>query len=382
MAQIDPRPTSVDPVNLFGLSRSELSEFLASIGEKPFRAKQLFKWIYQLDELDFDAMTDLSKALRAKLQAVAHISLPDIVLHKIASDGTQKWIMKMADGAMVETVMIPEGDRRTLCVSSQVGCVLDCSFCSTGKQGFQRDLDRSEIIGQMWLAAHALKSQKVNGKPITNVVMMGMGEPLLNYDNVISALNIMKDDMGYGVSRRRLTVSTSGVVPMIDQLSNDIDVSLALSLHAPNDELRDELVPLNKKYNLDEVLAACKRYVDKHESISHRSIVIEYVLLKGVNDQPEHAQQLVTRLKDLRCKINLIPFNPFPHSGYQTPSGIHVRKFQDRLIKAGFTTTVRTTRGDDIDAACGQLVGDVKDKTKRNARWTERIKTQQIDTSE
>lgn len=379
MAQAEVNTSQVSSkVNLLGLSQPELAQFLATMGEKPFRAKQIFKWLYQLDVLDFDAMTDLSKVLREKLKQVAEIKSPEISYHKISADGTQKWIIKMDDGSMVETVMIPESDRRTLCVSSQVGCILDCSFCSTGKQGFQRDLSKAEIIGQLWLASKELRLQGIKNRPITNVVMMGMGEPLLNYDNVISALKIMKDDMGYGISRRRLTVSTSGVVPMIDQLSKDVDVALALSLHAPNDELRDDLVPLNKKYPLKEVLDACKRYLTAHESVSHRTIVIEYVLLKDVNDQPEHAKELVQLLKGLECKINLIPFNPFPHSGYKTPSGIHARKFQDRLIAAGYTTTIRTTRGDDIDAACGQLVGEVKDKTKRNERWNKRIEMTEV----
>lgn len=377
-------------VNLLGLTRDQLGQFFNSIGEKPFRAKQVYKWIHQLCVTDFEQMTDLSKVLRAKLSELAEVRPPKIAFQKYSEDGTRKWVLDMEDengkSSKVETVLIPDGQRMTLCVSSQVGCALDCSFCSTGKQGFQRDLSASEIIGQLWVANASFpvpedagkgKNKQKSHHNITNIVMMGMGEPLLNYDNVLAALNIMKDDCAYGISRRRLTVSTSGIVPAIDKLSEDIDVALALSLHAPNDELRNELVPVNKKYPLKEVLAACERYLGVHESQSHRSITIEYVLLNGVNDLPEHAEQMAKLLKGLPCKLNLIPFNPFPHSGYKKPSYMHIRKFQERLQQAGYITTVRSTRGDDIDAACGQLVGQVNDRTRRSKKWQEKIQLKQ-----
>ncbi len=308
------------------------------------------------------------KALREKLKAVAEIRPPEIVSQDISSDGTRKWVVRVASGSCVETVYIPQGGRGTLCVSSQAGCALDCSFCSTGKQGFNSDLTSAEIIGQVWIANQSFGT--IPGKidrAITNVVMMGMGEPLLNFDNVVTAMSIMMEDLGYGISKRKVTLSTSGVVPMIDKLAEVTDVSLALSLHAPNDELRNKLVPINKKYPLEMLLDSCYRYITRLGK--ERVLTVEYTLLAGVNDQPEHAEQLIALLKDFPCKINLIPFNPFPHSGYERPSNNAIRRFQDMLHKSGFNVTVRTTRGDDIDAACGQLVGQVMDRTRRSERY-------------
>ncbi|MFZ5755305.1 MAG: 23S rRNA (adenine(2503)-C(2))-methyltransferase RlmN [Pseudomonadota bacterium] len=358
--------------NLLGLTREQLEAFFLNLGEKKFRATQVMQWIHTRGVDDFEAMTDLGKGLRTKLQDVAEIRPPKVAHSEFSRDGTRKWVLEMDHGGKVETVFIPDGDRGTLCVSSQVGCALDCSFCSTGKQGFQRDLLPHEIIGQVWVANRSFPPRSNLGeRSITNVVMMGMGEPLLNLDNVLPALELMKDDFGYGISRRRVTVSTSGVVPGIDALGEHIDVSLALSLHAPNDELRNELVPLNRKYPIAEVLAACRRFLARHTTNSHRSITMEYVMLNGVNDRVEHAQQLARLLLDsgVPSKINLIPFNPFPHSGYERSSNNQIRRFQDVLMAAGFVATVRTTRGDDIDAACGQLVGQVNDRTRRNERW-------------
>lgn len=372
--------------NLLGLTRTQLEAFFLELGEKKFRATQVMQWIHARGVDDFEAMTDLGKALRAKLGAVAEIRPPQITHSEFSKDGTRKWVLEMDGGGKVETVFIPDGDRGTLCVSSQVGCALDCSFCSTGKQGFQRDLSAAEIIGQVWIANKSFPPRTNLGeRNITNVVMMGMGEPLLNLDNVLPALDLMKDDFAYGISRRRVTVSTSGVVPGIDALGETIDVALALSLHAPNDELRNQLVPLNKKYPIAEVFAACRRYLARHTSNSHRSITMEYVLLNGVNDRNEHAHELAQLLLDsgIPSKINLIPFNPFPHSGYERSSNNQIRRFQEILQIAGFVATVRTTRGDDIDAACGQLVGQVNDRTRRNERWrNERIPVQQQDVPE
>jgi len=356
--------------NLLGMTREALEAFFLGLGEKKFRATQVMQWIHARGVDDFDAMTDLGKALRARLKDVAEIRAPKEVLHDFSKDGTRKWVLEMDGGGKVETVFIPDGERGTLCVSSQVGCSLDCSFCSTGKQGFQRDLSAAEIIGQVWIANRSFPPRTNMGeRNITNVVMMGMGEPLLNLDNVLPALELMKDDFAYGISRRRVTVSTSGVVPGIDALGDAIDVSLALSLHAPNDVLRDQLVPINRKYPIAEVLAACKRYLARYPTNSHRSITMEYVMLKGVNDSVEQAQELARLLHDVPSKINLIPFNPFPQAGYERSSNNQIRRFQEVLMAAGFVTTVRTTRGDDIDAACGQLVGQVQDRTRRNERW-------------
>ena len=355
-------------INLLGLTQPEMEVFFDSLGEKSFRAGQVMKWIHHFGVDDFDAMTNLGKALREKLKAAAEIRGPEIVSQDISTDGTRKWVVRVNSGSCVETVYIPQGGRGTLCVSSQAGCALDCSFCSTGKQGFNSDLTSAEIIGQVWIANKSFGSVPAKiDRAITNVVMMGMGEPLLNFDNVVSAMRIMMDDLGYGISKRKVTLSTSGVAPMIDKLGEVIDVSLALSLHAPNNELRNQLVPLNKKYPLEMLLETCRRYVSRLGE--KRVLTVEYTLLKDVNDQPEHAAQMIALLKDFPCKINLIPFNPFPHSGYERPSNNAIRRFQDLLHQAGHNVTVRTTRGEDIDAACGQLVGQVADRTRRSERY-------------
>lgn len=354
--------------NLLGMTLPRLEVFFEQIGEKRFRAGQVMKWMHHFGVDDFDQMTNVSKALREKLKACAEIRGPEVVSEDISTDGTRKWVVRVASGSCVETVYIPQNGRGTLCVSSQAGCALDCSFCSTGKQGFNSDLTAAEIIGQVWLANKSFGSTPAKvDRAITNVVMMGMGEPLLNYDNVLDAMRLMMDDLGYGISKRKVTLSTSGVVPMIEQLAKDTDVALALSLHAPNNMLRNQLVPLNKKYPLEVLLPACNNYIaglgDK------RFLTIEYTLIKDVNDQLEHAKELVALLRDTPCKINLIPFNPFPHSGYERPSNNAIRRFQDCLYRAGYNVTVRTTRGEDIDAACGQLVGQVMDKTRRSERY-------------
>jgi 23S rRNA (adenine2503-C2)-methyltransferase len=371
----DTPSASIEKVNLLGLSPAKMADFFASLGEKPFRAQQMLKWIHQYGESDFNNMTNMSKALRAKLADVCEIRLPEVIYHDVSSDGTQKWVMRMDGGSAIETVYIPEKERGTLCVSSQIGCALDCSFCSTGKQGFNRDLSVAEIIGQVYVAAMSFHQQgeKRAGR-ITNVVMMGMGEPLLNYDNVVDAMRLMMDDFCYGLSKRRVTLSTSGVVPMMDKLGDDIDVSLAVSLHAPNDELRNELVPINKKYPLEQLIAATNRYLQKLPD--KRKATIEYTMMEGVNDSLEHAEQLAELMKQVPCKINLIPFNPFPNSGYKRPSNNRVYRFRDHLINAGHVVTIRSTRGDDIDAACGQLVGRVADRTRRSERY---IKAVQLD---
>ena len=365
--------SEVDKVNLLGKTREQMEAFFLELGEKKYRAHQMLKWIYIHQVDSFDAMTDVGKKLRDKLNEIAEIRPPEILHEGISRDGTRKWVFKVDGGGAVETVFIPDGRRGTLCVSSQVGCSVDCSFCSTGKQGFQRDLNSAEIIGQVWLASRSFGPRKNLGEhPVTNVVMMGMGEPLLNFTNVVSAMKLMKDDLAYGISKKRITLSTSGVVPMIDKLSDELDVSLAISLHAPNDELRNVLVPLNKKYPLAELLAACRRYSQKIPH-KHKSITMEYVMLKGVNDQPEHARQLVKLMKNLPVKVNLIPFNPFPHAGYERSEHKDILAFHKYLNDNGLLTTVRTTRGDDIDAACGQLVGDVMDRTRRNERWRQEV---------
>ena len=355
-------------VNLLGLTQPQLESFFESIGEKRFRAGQVMKWIHHFGVDDFDAMSNIGKALREKLKASSEIRGPEVVSEDISSDGTRKWVVRVASGSCVETVYIPQNGRGTLCVSSQAGCALDCSFCSTGKQGFNSDLTAAEIIGQVWVANKSFGSVPAKiDRAITNVVMMGMGEPLLNFDNVVAAMNLMMDDLGYGISKRKVTLSTSGVAPMIDKLGEEIDVSLALSLHAPNDALRNQLVPINKKYPLAVVLNACRNYISRLGE--KRVLTVEYTLLKGVNDQPEHAEQMIPLLAGIPCKINLIPFNPFPHSGYERPSNNAIRRFQDILHKAGHNVTVRTTRGEDIDAACGQLVGQVMDRTRRSERY-------------
>lgn len=359
---------SQEKVNLLGLTPSALREFVVASGEKPFRATQLLKWMHHQGVADFAAMTDISKTLRERLSEQAEIRAPEVVSELKSKDGTRKWIIRVDGGSCVETVMIPEQGRRTLCVSSQVGCTLDCSFCATGKQGFQRNLSSAEIIGQLWIASKALvePGEPVN-RAISNVVMMGMGEPLLNFDNLVDSLHLMMDDLAYGISKRRVTVSTSGVVPAIDQLSQVSDASLAISLHAPDDALRDELVPINRKFPIVELLAACRRYL---ESLPDRKrvITVEYTLIKGVNDSLQQAQQTAELLRDFPCKINLIPFNPFSLSDYQRPSGNAVSRFRDVLQKEGYTVTIRSTRGEDIDAACGQLAGAVADRTRRSER--------------
>ncbi len=368
--------------NLLGMTQARLTDFLLSIGEKPFRAKQIMKWIHHCGVDDFALMTDLSKALREKLGSIAQITPPEIVSQQDSTDGTRKWVLKVTSGSCVEAVYIPEKGRGTLCVSSQVGCSLDCSFCSTGKQGFQRDLTAAEIIGQVWLAIKSFEGfkshQKVDKKTgqidssdklkVTNVVMMGMGEPLLNFDNVVDGMNLMMDDLAYGLSKRRVTLSTSGVVPMLDKLGAVSDCSLAISLHAPNDELRSQLVPINKKYPIAMLLESSLRYINGL-SDNKRVITIEYTLIDHVNDSLPLAHELVALLRDVPCKINLIPFNPFPLSDYKRPSNNRVKAFQRVLNGAGFIAPVRTTRGDDIDAACGQLVGQVADRTKRQQRY-------------
>jgi 23S rRNA (adenine2503-C2)-methyltransferase len=361
-------PAAIAKVNLLGLSRPKMEAFFVSIGEKPFRAQQMLKWIHHHGEDNFDEMTNMSKALRAKLNDIAEVKAPEILKQLDSKDGTRKWAIGVGGGNVVETVLIPDGERGTLCVSSQVGCSLDCSFCATGKQGFQRDLSAAEIIGQVWQAIKSYDAfPSTNKRVITNVVMMGMGEPLLNFDNVVDATSLMMDDFGYGISKRRVTLSTSGVVPALDKLGDVSQMSLAISLHAPNDELRNELVPVNRKYPIKELLAACLRYIDK-QTDTHRVVTVEYTLIAGVNDSPEQAQALAVLLKDFPCKINLIPFNPFDLSDYQRPSKNAVGRFWQVLTNAGDVTTVRTPRGDAIDAACGQLAGIVVDRTRRAER--------------
>ncbi|MEQ3636826.1 23S rRNA (adenine(2503)-C(2))-methyltransferase RlmN [Alcanivorax sp.] len=365
--------TAQQKVNLLGLSRPQMEEFFLTMGEKKFRAQQVLKWIHHHQADSFEQMTDVGKALRQKLSEVAEIRGPEVTHESISRDGTRKWVFEMDNGGAVETVFIPDGRRGTLCVSSQVGCAVDCSFCSTGKQGFQRDMTSAEIIGQVWQASRAFGPRRNLGQhPITNVVMMGMGEPLLNYDKVLTAMRIMKDDLGYGIGKKRITVSTSGVIPKMNQLSEDLDVSLAVSLHAPNDELRNQLVPLNRKYPLKDLMAACKSY-SKNITHRHNTITMEYVMLRDVNDKPEHARQLVKLLNGIPVKVNLIPFNPFPHAGYERSRKNDILEFHKYLNDNGVMTTVRTTRGDDIDAACGQLVGQVKDRTRRSERWKQSI---------
>jgi 23S rRNA (adenine2503-C2)-methyltransferase len=363
----DISPAVSKKINLLGLDKQTMRDFFVAAGETPYRAEQVLKWIHFVGTDNFDAMTNLSKGLRAKLAETAEIVVPEILWEKAAADGTYKWLLRLADGNCIETVFIPEKTRGTLCISSQVGCILNCDFCSTGKQGFNRNLTTAEIIAQLWIAIRKLsKNNGTHDRQVTNVVMMGMGEPLLNLDNVLPALNLMLDDFAYGLSKRRVTVSTAGVIPAMQQLRAATDVALAVSLHAPNDELRNKLVPLNKKYPLKELMAVCREYF-KDEP--RRSITMEYVMLAGVNDQPEHARQLIKILNGVPAKMNLIPFNPFPHADYQRSDDLTIDRFRDILLNAGLNTTVRRTRGDDIDAACGQLVGQVKDKTRRNERY-------------
>ncbi len=354
-----------EKTNLLNLDHAGLEAFVAEIGEKPFRAKQLRQWLHQHGVEDFDAMTNLSKELRAKLKERAEIRAPKIALDQLAHDGTRKWRLEVDGGSAIETVFIPETERGTLCVSSQAGCTLNCAFCSTGHQGFNRNLTSGEIVSQIWLASKLLGRGPGEARRITNVVFMGMGEPLLNFDHVTAAIRIMLDDLAYGLSKRRITLSTAGVVPMIDRLRAECPVSLAVSLHAPNDGLRDELVPLNKKYPIAELLDACRRYV---ADVPRSKVTFEYVMLDGVNDSVAHARELVRLLSDVPAKVNLIPFNPFPATRFVRSPQDAIDRFREVLMAANLTTITRKTRGDDIDAACGQLAGRVLDRTRRGRR--------------
>lgn len=357
--------------NLLDFDPAQLVAYCADLGEKPFRAKQLQRWIHQYGAADFDSMTDLAKSLREKLKTRAEIRSPGIISDNTSSDGTRKWLVDVGNGNAVETVFIPEENRGTLCISTQAGCAVNCRFCSTGKQGFNRNLTVAEIIGQLWMAEFELRRTKgiepgpKGERQITNVVMMGMGEPLLNYEPTVTSLKLMLDDNAYGLSRRRVTLSTSGVVPNIDKLSQDVPVAMAVSLHASNDALRDILVPLNKKYPLRELMAACKRYL---EFAPRDFITFEYCMLDDFNDSDAHARELIALVNDpvvgVNCKFNLIPFNPFPESGLKRSKNPRIKAFAEVLMNAGIVTTVRKTRGDDIDAACGQLAGEVKDRTR------------------
>ncbi|MCW5605460.1 MAG: 23S rRNA (adenine(2503)-C(2))-methyltransferase RlmN [Burkholderiales bacterium] len=370
-------------LNLLGLNRGQFEALCADMGEKPFRARQMMRWMHQAGVSDFDAMTDVSRGFRERMGASAVVSAPQVLRDTTAPDGTRKWLFDVGTGNAIESVYIPEGDhdddaaggesggrryRGTLCVSSQAGCALECSFCSTGRQGFNRNLTVAEIVGQVWHASRSLSADLGIERPITNVVMMGMGEPLANFDNVVSAMQLMLDDHAYGISRRRLTLSTSGLVPAIDRLREACPVALAVSLHAPNDTLRDRLVPINRKYPIRELLAACVRYIEK---APRDFVTFEYVMLEGVNDGIEQARELARTVRTVPCKINLIPFNPFPDSGYGRSGSSAVSAFRDVLLQAGLTVTVRRTRGDTIDAACGQLAGRVQDKTRRVMRRME-----------
>ena len=360
-------------VNLLGLPLGKLEDFFDSIGEKKFRATQLIKWIHQEGQREFSKMTNLSKSLRETLARKCEIQLPEIVSCDESSDGTKKWLIKVDGGSCIEMVFIPERERGTLCISSQVGCSLDCSFCATGKQGFHRDLTSAEIIGQLWLAADSFNQFLKNSpRKISNVVMMGMGEPLMNFDNVVDSMSLMLEDNAYGLSKRRVTLSTSGVLPMLDKLGDVIDVSLAISLHAPNDDLRNSLVPINKKYPISKFIDSARGYIEKMPD-NHRKVTVEYTLIDKINDRSHHAKELAQLLKDLPCKINLIPFNEFEGSGYKKVTNTALNRFRDILVSEGYTVAVRTTRGDDIAAACGQLAGNVNDKTKRQKRFKDRI---------
>jgi len=363
--------------NLMGLDRQAMENYFVGIGEKSFRASQVMKWVHQLGVSDFAQMTNLSKGLREQLSQQAEITLPEIISDELSVDGTRKWLLKVPGKSAIEMVFIPEDSRGTLCVSSQVGCTLNCSFCATGKQGYNRDLTTAEIIGQVWLAKHLLAEQyKTDNRIVSNVVMMGMGEPLMNFDNVVSAMHIMQDDFCFGLSKRRITLSTAGVVPKIDELKQACPVSLAVSLHAPNDELRNELVPLNKKYPIQDLLDACNRYV----ADSARSrITFEYVMLEGINDELEHAHQLAQLMKSVPGKVNLIPFNTFEGIDYKRSSNSRINRFRDILHASGVIVTVRRTRGDDIEAACGQLAGNVMDRTKRSEKFKIEVQNRELE---
>ena len=354
--------------NLLNFDAQQLSAWFAEQGEKPFRARQVLRWIHKMGESDFSAMTDLAASLREKLSQQACVTSPQVMRDELSADGTRKWLLDVGTGNAIEAVYIPEPGRGTLCISTQAGCILNCSFCSTGKQGFNRNLSVAEIIGQLWWANRQLGKNADGIWPVTNVVMMGMGEPLLNFDNTVSALRLMLDDHAYGLSRRRVTLSTSGIVPAMDRLGEECPVALAVSLHAPNDSLRDELVPINQKYPLRVLMAACQRYLDH---APRDFITFEYVMLEGVNDSVQHAQELIALVRDVPCKFNLIPFNPFPQTHYRRSGTEAISRFRDVLMQAGIVTTTRKTRGDDIAAACGQLAGQVQDKTRRTHRLTE-----------
>lgn len=358
---------STQKINLLDMSTEKMKAFLLERGEKPFRAVQLIKWLHQYLVDDLDEMTNISKKMRADLAEIAEIKLPEVVLDKASADGTHKWVLRLADGNCIETVYIPENDRGTLCVSSQVGCALDCTFCSTARQGFSRNLTVAEIIGQLWIARKTLQPDPNANRAVTNVVMMGMGEPLLNFENVIDAMSLMLDDNAYGLSKRRVTLSTSGVIPALDRMRERIDVSLAVSLHAPNDELRNKLVPVNKKYPIKDLLDACHRFLEGKAAREH--ITMEYVMLDGVNDSDENAHELIQILKGLSVKVNLIPFNPFPETRYKRSSNNRIHRFSEILANAGMVVITRRTRGDDIDAACGQLAGEVQDRSRRKIHF-------------
>ncbi len=364
--------TASPTINLLDYDRAGLEAYFTACGEKPFRATQLMKWIYGQGVTDFAAMTNISKALRAGLAAGTSIRLPEIAADNVSDDGSRKWLFRLEDGNCIETVFIPEADRGTLCVSSQVGCMLNCSFCSTASQGFNRNLSTGEIIAQVWMAAHLLDQRPGAPRQVSNVVMMGMGEPLLNYDNVVRAIRIMLDDFGYGLSKRRVTLSTAGVIPAIRRLREDCDVSLAVSLHAPDDALRNELVPLNRKYPIGELLDSCREYVGE----GRRRVTFEYVMLAGINDTDRHARELVKCLRGVPAKVNLIPFNPFPATRYRRSDQSRIDRFFAILNRAGIVTITRRTRGDDIDAACGQLAGEFQDRTRRRERVQATIQVQ------
>ncbi|MDE2118653.1 MAG: 23S rRNA (adenine(2503)-C(2))-methyltransferase RlmN [Betaproteobacteria bacterium] len=354
--------------NLLNLDAEQLAAWFAAQGEKPFRARQVLRWLHKAGESDFDAMSDLAASLRSKLKQQACVQVPNVMREELSDDGTRKWLLDVGTGNAVEAVFIPEESRGTLCVSTQAGCALDCSFCSTGKQGFNRNLSVAEIIGQLWWANCELGKDEDGNWPVSNVVLMGMGEPLLNFDNTVSALHLMLDDNAYGLSRRRVTVSTSGIVPAMDRLREECPVALAVSLHAPNDALRNVLVPVNQKYPLRELMAACRRYLER---APRDFITFEYVMLEGVNDSAQQARELAALVRDVPCKFNLIPFNPFPQTHYRRSGAEAVRRFRDVLMQADIVTTTRKTRGDDIAAACGQLAGQVQDKTKRTHQLME-----------
>ena len=357
-------PAQAPLLNLMGHDRQELEKRISSLGEKPFRATQVLKWVHQQGICDFSAMTNLSKSLRASLSSQAAFVVPEIINDQISEDGTRKWLLRLADGNSIETVFIPESGRGTLCVSSQVGCALNCSFCATARQGFNRNLSAAEIIGQLRLANQLLVSDD-NERPVTNVVMMGMGEPLLNYKNVIQAMTLMQEDFAYGLSKRRVTLSTSGLLPEMQSLSEDCPVSLAVSLHAPDDDLRNELVPINRKYPVAKLMQACRDYTN---GLPHQKITFEYVMLADVNDTDLHARKLAKLVANVPCKINLIPFNPFTNSGYKSSSLSRINRFRDILMQKGIMTVTRKTRGEEIDAACGQLAGEFMDRTRRSER--------------